>query len=131
MFEEAAHSSDARDILSKLLVGRLKGYQNAVQPLDSPIATAAPTEGPKSSWVGAVIQGFLPLAVLIALAYNRDRVSDVWPALLQGVDNADTLFMSAAVILLLCLGAFCRFVSYVIYVDYGRLDKYPSSMRIE
>ncbi|KAH9207264.1 cytochrome b5-like heme/steroid binding domain-containing protein [Leptodontidium sp. 2 PMI_412] len=131
VFEEAAHSSDARDILSKLLVGRLKGYHNAVQTFDSIIARTAQAEGRKSSWMRAIIQGVLPLVALISLAHNRDKIPDVWPALLQGFGNADNLLMSAAVILLLSVGALCRFVSYVIYVDYGRLDKYPASMRIE
>ena len=131
VFEEAAHSSEARDILVKLLVGRLKEHHNAVQTFDSVIGKAAQVEAETGSWTRAALQAVLSLVAFMLLAYNRDKMPDIWPHWRQGFDNADPMWISVVAILLLSLGAFSTFVSHVIYVDFGRLDKYPSRLRIE
>ncbi|MCJ1233887.1 hypothetical protein MMC14_001845 [Varicellaria rhodocarpa] len=131
VFEEAAHSSEARDILVKLLVGRLKEHHHAVQTFDSVIGKAAQVEAKTGSWTRVILQAVLSFVAFTSLAYNRDNILEIWPHWRQGFNNADPMWISAVAVLLLSLGAFGTFVSHVIYVDFGRLDKYPSRLRIE
>lgn len=114
-----------------LLIGQLKEYHQAVQSFDSVISKVAQAEVKKGLWTRAILQAVLSFVAITSLAYSWDKVADIWPLSRQGFSNANPLWMSAVVILLLSLGAFCTFVSYVIYVDYGRLDKYPSHIRID
>ncbi|RYP61552.1 hypothetical protein DL769_007652 [Monosporascus sp. CRB-8-3] len=131
VFEEAGHSTEARDILPKLLVGRVEDYRNEVQSFDSIISAKARAEEGKGSWTKAIIAAVLPLVIFASLPYLRAKLLGIWSLSLQNLTNSNPLLVSAVVILALSLGAFCTFTSYIIYVDYGRLEKYPSRVLIE
>lgn len=120
VFEEAAHSSEARDILPSLLVGRLQVYHDTVQTFDLVVGRAVQPEGGKNSWNGPIMgPAAVTLAALAVWGYGRSLPSKL-----------DPMWMATMVVLLTALGVACTFVSYVIYVDFGRLQKYPSRIRL-
>ncbi|KAK3319754.1 cytochrome b5-like heme/steroid binding domain-containing protein [Cercophora scortea] len=158
VFEEAAHSSDARDILPGLLVGSLKEYNKEVPTSQSLIGRTAEAHKKSSGGLTASWTTLLPTVLsLVAFAWfmgarsNRpDGHGDggggsaqsgsdhSWTAQLQhlgsvggAVASANPVWASLVAVLLLSVWGFGVFISYVIYVDYGRLDKYPARTRLE
>lgn len=102
-----------------------------VPPTDSVIGTEAQAEGQKGWWTQAILPAVFSLMAFAWLSYSRDKISHIWSGLRLGFANADPLWILAVAVLLLSLWGLGIFVSYVIYVDYGRLDKYPARTRIE
>lgn len=130
VFEEAGHSSEARDILPKLLVGRLDGPHNVIQTFDTVVSGTAKAEEAKGPYMRTILQVAFPSTVFILWAYTRDGVSAIGLPSWQGLGGIDRLWTSVMVILLVVVIAFFAFVRSVIYVDFGRLDKYPSRIRL-
>lgn len=91
-----------------------------MQTFDLVVGNASPTEGAKVSWHGVVLgPAALSLVALVTWSYGWNIPSQV-----------DPVWMATVVVLLTALGAFCTFVSHIIYVDFGRLEKYPSRIRL-
>lgn len=140
VFEEAAHSSEARDILASLLVGPLKEHQqaNAVQSFDALHAkgratTASSTRpgGAEFSWKRVATPALLS-ALMVVWWYGRDRVAgEARQSASVGATGAPWWWSIAVVLCIVLSGVFSRFVSHVIYVDFGRLEKYPSRVSID
>ncbi|KAK3690289.1 cytochrome b5-like heme/steroid binding domain-containing protein [Podospora appendiculata] len=155
VFEEAAHSSDARDILPGLLVGRLKEYNDVVPTSHSLIGRTAEAEKSSNS-SSSLTARWTAVLSLVAFAWfmgarsqNRQdghgdggaqSGSDNWTVQFQhlggvggaaAVASANPLWVLLVVVLLSSVWGFGVFISYVIYVDYGRLDKYPARTRLE
>ncbi|KAK6199096.1 hypothetical protein LQW54_010078 [Pestalotiopsis sp. IQ-011] len=139
VFEEAAHSSEARDILPGLLVGHLRGYRNAVQTFDSFVGRAGGTEpAARSPWKAVVLgSAALSLAALATWGYGRKvpyRIDSEWAGQWGNVGSlpflVDPVWVATVVVLLAAVGAFGTFVSHIIYVDFGRLERYPSRMTL-
>jgi hypothetical protein len=131
IFEEALHSEDARDILPRLKVGNVKEYQRP-DGASSPVSILGPQAAEKrESRANVVISVTAPLAVTTLLGYHRDKLSSLWSAPFQSLTDADPIWLSAVVVLMLSFGGLCMWASYIIYVDYGNLKKFPSRIRIE
>lgn len=93
--------------------------------------TAAQTQGKNGAWKVAIFGAALPLTFFGVMAYGWDKLPGRWSLAMHGFTDVDPLWLLALVILMISLGSIGIFASHIIYVDYGRLDKYPSRVRIQ
>ncbi|KAI1840218.1 hypothetical protein JX265_010786 [Neoarthrinium moseri] len=130
-FEEALHSEDARDILPRLKVGNVEGYRRLDEVSDSILIVGAQAAAKRASPANVVILVAAPLVVATFLGYHGDELQSLRSALAQALTDAHPLWFSGVILLILCLAGLGTWASYIIYVDYGDLKKFPSHIRIE
>ncbi|KAI1736258.1 cytochrome b5-like heme/steroid binding domain-containing protein [Xylaria scruposa] len=127
VFEEAAHSSEARDMLPLLEIGRLEGYHNEPRSKDSISPTVVPAAKTKGTLAKVILLTVtVPVVVFAFLPCSRVTLTGMRSFSAQDYIVLNPVWASILAIQALLLLALGRFATSFLYVDFGRLEKYPS-----
>lgn len=129
-FEEALHSEDARSILPRLEMGRVKDHRREEHKESNAILVCGEEVLVPSSSRARPSRVMLSLSVVtlslwLGIYHHRD-LSSLWTMSLSHLFEHDTSLLAVVAGLLSFIGMLGFWASCIINVDYGNLQKFAS-----